>query len=377
MRRLFIVICALLAYGSFYPWQFHFWGPLWPAMLRVFHSWPDPVTFSIAEDMALNVVVYAPLGLTGYLSGAAGFRWRRALWPIAAGFLLSLTVETLQSFIPGRMSSGADLFCNTLGAALGVGMAALYESAIASGLQRLNRKAMRPSSALMMLLIFAGHYLMPLTANAIKLMSTFHRPRVLPTVWSWEEFLNAFVSWLLAGRFAEAVFGPRSGASLAMAGALLLACLTRLASPNLLFSLSMLAGAVAGVALWKLVEGREWVLVFALLTGAWLIADGLRPYTFTDHKPFEWVPFLGMMGADWTNGVSTLLTKAWMYGAAFWTWERTGLPRPFAMGGLLVLLAGIEVAQMYLPGRVSTMTDIAMGIIAASLLWAVERKYGI
>jgi VanZ family protein len=65
-----------------------------------------------------------------------------------------------------------------------------------------------------------------------------------------------------------------------------------------------------------------------------------------------------------------------MYGAAFWTWERAGLTRARATALLLVVLAAIEFAQKFLPGRTSTMTDIAMGAIAAGLLWAVERKYG-
>src|SRR3954447_26153957 len=115
MRRLFIVVFVLLVYGSLYPWHFRFGGSLWAAVLRVFHSWPTPVSFYIAEDMALNLVIYAPLGLTGYLSGLAGFRWRRALWPILAGFLLSFTIETLQSFLPERVPSAADLFFNTAG----------------------------------------------------------------------------------------------------------------------------------------------------------------------------------------------------------------------------------------------------------------------
>jgi len=325
--------------------------------------------------MALNVAIYAPLGLTAYLMGGAGFRWTRALWPIVFGFLFSLSVETLQSFLPLRNPSGADLLCNTLGAAAGVALAALFESAIARWFETLNRGARRPSSALMMLLIFAGHYLMPLAANSIKLLSAHHRPRI-PQTWSWEEFSNTAVSWLLAGRFVEAVAGKKNGAMPALATALVLAFLTRLASPNLLFTESMLAGAIVGVVIWKIVEGRDLVTGFAFLTGAWLIGDGLRPFVFTDHKSFEWIPFLGLMGADWTNGVTILLTKAWMYGTAFWTWERAGLRRPMAMGLLLALLAAIEAAQMYLPLRTPTMTDIAMGAIAAGLLWAVERKYG-
>ncbi|HEY3740493.1 MAG TPA: VanZ family protein [Bryobacteraceae bacterium] len=373
MRRLFLLICALLAYGSLYPWHFRPIFGFWYAVAHVFHAWPPVLTFDILKDMALNVVVYSPLGLTGYLSSARGFRWTRALWPIAFGFLFSLSVETLQSFLPGRVPSGMDLLCNTLGAAAGVAIAAGYESVLTRWLGRLQRGRLRPSSALMMLIIMAGRYLMPLSSNAIKLMTVYHQPELMQA-WSWTEFANTAVTWLLAARFAEAIL--RKPAFRGMCVALALAALTYAISPNLLFTRPMLAGAVVGVLISKLLAGRDVELAFAALTAAWLIGDGLRPYQFTDHKNFEWIPFLGMLGYDWTSGVQSLLTKAWMYGATFWTWERAGMTRARAVAALLVLLAAIEFAQKFLPGRVSTMTDLAMGAITAGLLWAVERKYG-
>lgn len=374
MRRLFIIICGLLIYGSLYPWEFQFSGSLWLALLRVFHQWPSPLTFPILKDMALNVVVYAPLGLTGYLSSETGFRWTRACWPVAFGFVLSLGLETLQSFLPGRVPSGMDLLCNTLGAAAGVGIAAAYESALARWFERLNRSAMRPSSALMMLIIWAGHYLMPLTVNALKLMSTSYESPVLERR-SWIALGNSAATWLLAGRFAEAVAGKQKWAFPAAVAALLLAAATRAVSPNLLFTGPMLVGAIIGLAVWRMLEGRGYERLYAALALAWVVGDGLRPYTFVAHQPFDWIPFRGLLGVDWTNGVTSLLSKAWMYGSVFWTWERAGIPRGQAMTALLAVLAGIEYSQMYLPARVSTMTDIAMGAIAAGLLWSVERKY--
>ena len=386
MRRLFFLIIALLAYGSLYPWQFHFWGPIWPAVIRVFHDWPVVFSFDNLMDMALNVVVYVPLGLTGYLSFASGFRWPRAVWPVAAGFVLSLSVETLQSFLPGRVPSGMDLTCNTLGSAAGVAIGAGYESVIVRWLaERLRRRSgrapRRPSSALMMLIVLAGHYLAPMSSNAIRLLSLHHRPTAVAQVWSWREFFAAAITWLLAGRFAGAVAGkPEAGERTRTFQALLiafaLALATRLVSPNLLFTWPMVAGAGLGVLVWGGLEGRAFDRGFAVLTAAWLIGDGLYPYVFTGHNNFEWIPFAGMLTGDWTVGVSVLLTKLWMYGAVFWTWERAGMSRLRTSVILMAVLAAIEFAQRFLPDRVSTMTDIAMGAIAAGLLWAVERRYG-
>ena len=375
MRRLFILITGLLLYGSLYPWQFHFGGgSLWLAMVNVFHQWPLHYQLAILKDMALNVVVYAPLGLTAYLSFAHGFRWSRALWPVAFGFALSLTVETLQSFLP-RSPSGMDLVCNTLGTAAGVAIAAAYESALSKWLERFSRNSMRPSSALMMLILFTAHYLMPLTTNAIKMFSVWHQP-VVDQHWLWTEFATSLASWWFAGHFVEAVAGRQRWALPFMASAMAFAIATRLISANLLFNWAMLAGAALGVLLWKVCEGRGLAPLYAALAFVWLVGDGLRPYQFIDHKPFDWIPFLGMLGSDWTNAVESLLLKAWMYGTAFWAWERAGLTRVQALAALLSVLAVIEFAQKYLPGRVSTMTDLAMGAIAVALLWSVERKYG-
>jgi hypothetical protein len=65
-------------------------------------------------DALFNVLAFAPFGAALALSGV---RTRRAA---ALGFLLSLTVELIQSrFIPGRHGQATDVLTNTLGTALG------------------------------------------------------------------------------------------------------------------------------------------------------------------------------------------------------------------------------------------------------------------
>ena len=76
-------------------------------------------------DFALNIAAYVPLGLV--------LVWgRRSRWAIpvaaAAGFLMSLGIETLQTLHEGRVPSLIDLFTNTLGAALGAVVWSLYAS---------------------------------------------------------------------------------------------------------------------------------------------------------------------------------------------------------------------------------------------------------
>jgi glycopeptide antibiotics resistance protein len=87
------------------------------------HGGTEPFSFCFAcesrwlADGILNVLLFAPLGF--FL--AVGFgKWRTT---VAFGFLLSGTIELLQTMIPGRDPSLSDVVFNTLGTTLGVAVA--------------------------------------------------------------------------------------------------------------------------------------------------------------------------------------------------------------------------------------------------------------
>lgn len=72
-------------------------------------------------DVGINLLGYAPLGFL--LALAVLQRGQRAAWAIGLAVLgpglLSLAMETLQSFLPSRVASNVDFALNTLGAFLG------------------------------------------------------------------------------------------------------------------------------------------------------------------------------------------------------------------------------------------------------------------
>jgi VanZ family protein len=387
LRRLFVVICALLLYGSLFPWRWHDGTSLATAVGRVFHSWPTEYSTDVLQDLALNIVVYVPLGLVGYLAGkGGGFRLIRALLPVTVGFLLSLLVETLQSYVPGREPSLSDLLCNTGGSLAGVLIAILYENVVKRlvvGLAEVHLRR-RPSSALMMLVVFAGQIVAPTLLYSYQWLTHSDRAHAGPDPGTWSQLMNAMASWLIAGRFLEMLIdqGParlaillRTSAALGMLA--LTAVIVRLLVP---MTHAELAGAALGAVLYVATfllfapKSRDRLLAAAGLV--WLVGDGLRPYQFTAHNSFEWIPFFGMLGSNWLGSILVLLNKTWMYGSAFWVWERAGFSRWNCVVFLMTVLTAIEIAQLYLPERTATITDLAMGGIAAGLLWSVERKYG-
>jgi hypothetical protein len=66
-----------------------------------------------ASSALLNIVLYLPLG------AALWWRSRRLARVVAIGAVVSLSIELLQLFIPGRHTALSDLVANTVGAALG------------------------------------------------------------------------------------------------------------------------------------------------------------------------------------------------------------------------------------------------------------------
>lgn len=125
---LLLAHAGLVVYASLYP----FWPWRWPPGMGV------PWLFSLhwpgrfyAFDVEANLLGYIPLGLLGFASAMrSGWGLRGGLLlGLLPGPLLSLLMETLQFFLPGRVPSLSDWALNsagsTLGAVLGLMLSAL------------------------------------------------------------------------------------------------------------------------------------------------------------------------------------------------------------------------------------------------------------
>lgn len=119
-----LLYAGLVVYASLYPfadWRDQDIAP-WSFLLApTAHYWTG-------FDVAINVVGYVPLGGLLALSALRTGRVRRAvLVPLLVSALLSLTMESLQSYLPVRVPSREDLFLNVLGAGLGASLALMLE----------------------------------------------------------------------------------------------------------------------------------------------------------------------------------------------------------------------------------------------------------
>lgn len=125
-RQLLAVYTLLVVYASLYPltgWRDH--GALPFEFLAA--PWPRYV---VAFDVAADVLGYAVLGALAVFAWHPHLRRGRAvLAATAAGLLLSVALESLQTYLPARVASNVDVLCNATGALagalLGLGLAPL------------------------------------------------------------------------------------------------------------------------------------------------------------------------------------------------------------------------------------------------------------
>ena len=110
-----LALICLIVYASLYP--FTEWRDQGISPFR-FLAAPLP-RYWTGFDVAINVAGYAPLG---FLLALAGLRsrlgWAVTVAMLGAG-LLSLSMETLQSYLPARVPSNVDLILNTIGGWMG------------------------------------------------------------------------------------------------------------------------------------------------------------------------------------------------------------------------------------------------------------------
>jgi VanZ family protein len=369
LYRLFALTVALIVYGTLYPWNFYFPPrPLW--------TWPTAWDHYVLRDMIVNLFVFMPLGMIGFLAAVRNQRlWLAIAGPLLIGLLLSAAVEALQIYIPGRDSSSLDILCNTVGTVIGVGLGALFQEALQPVLARADTfKILNPSGALLLVYCWLGYAIFP----GIPALSRWSLGRKLDALaWgstvSWNVSFQTFVEWLSVGHLLSTMLAARK-LRFILPGLLLLFPV-RLFLIDRTFTKSELLGAILACIVWVLFldRVRSRTPALALLLAFSLLLSGLSPFTLTDPKHFEWLPLRASLSAQWTLSIPVLLRKAFTYGALIWFLRESGWRSGVATMATAGLLASIEVIQYWLPGHVAETTDPLLAITMGFALHVAAR----
>ena len=374
-RRILGIVVALILYGSLYPWQFHArsyaHNPLWILL----HAWPEVVDRYLFWDLAVNITLYVPLGIFGYLAvSARAPRWMRVLAPVAFGLALSACIEMLQLFDDSRDCSFSDLLSNGTGAALGVAAGAVYRVKLQQFLARSGTASLlRPSGAVLLLSCWLGYQIFPLfpvwgRTNVLRRLAALGTVSAMAPV----DTLVVFAEWLAVACLLESIRGKKITGLLAL---LLLVVPARLLLASRTLAWPDILGAAAAYAVWLCLP-RLWVRRAApiLLTGA-LVLGELAPFHFVaGHatRAFNWVPFQGLIHSTWQEGFVVLFRKAFWYGSVLWLWRAAGRSLAWSTAVAAAALFLLERVQVYLPGRTPEITDAVLAVLMGVLLWLLR-----
>jgi len=378
-RRILAIVVALILYGSLYPWQFqarHYGhNPLWILL----HTWPGSFDRYVLWDVAINITLYVPLGIFGFLAvSARGSRVVRILALLAAALALSASIEMLQLFDDSRMCSLGDVASNVAGTAAGIAAGALYRVKLQRHLPRRGTAShLRPSGALLLLACWLGYQLFPLfpvwgRTNVWSRLAALEASSAVPSVAS----LVVFAEWLAVACLLESIC--RTMLKTEPNGVLTLLLLlvpARLLIASRTLAWSDIVGAAAAYAAWLCLP-RLWVRRAApvLMAGA-LILGELSPFHFAVRNgahAFNWVPFLGLFRSSWQSGFVVLFRKSFWYGSVLWLWRASGVRLAWTTAIAAVVLFLLERVQVDLPGRTPEITDAVLAVLMGVLLWLLR-----
>jgi VanZ family protein len=346
---IFLAVIALIVYGSLYPWHFAAkvlpGNPLW----LLFHSWGAATGRRFVADEIVNIALYIPLGMSGYLA-------LRNVWlPVLVGAVFSGCIEMTQLFTPNRNCSTEDLLTNIAGSAVGVVVGLVFQK-VAGPVQLRYRG---PATLLLWCGIAALVFpLFPATSLPLlreKIMAFVNGPVLSPV-----SLISALAWWLAMGSmWPSRWLWP---ALLLIPGQI--AIVTRQPAPV------DLIGAVCGLSLSRMKLPGGLVAAGFL---AVLLLRGLAPFHFSSlpHN-FEWIPFGGFLNTDWQYGIQVFLEKLFWYGAALCLLRRAGLQMAFAICLVCPLLALIEAIQIYVPGRTAEITDPLLALFVGLAIMQIH-----
>ena len=379
-RRLYYLLgftVALILYGSTYPWDFR--GDFREFALAgnplrlLFSTWAFSWSRWVFRDLTINVGLYLPLGVLGFLALRRSFSKAVSIaGALVGGAALSTSIEILQIFETSRSSSAVDVAANTAGTALGILLGHTYREKIGAWASaRVTDWSARARGAVALLVAWAAYQIFPLFPALSTTRLRLGLSAMLGAgAFSGTEFLAA------CGECAgvAALVASLGGSGRTLGVVLLLVPARLLIAGRTLHGAELLAAPAAWL-LWTGILSRRagkiaWAGGLVVLS---IVVRGLAPLRFSASPlAFSWIPFAAALSVEYSTAAPVLLRKAFVYGAALWLLTAAGWSRVRAAAFLIVLLAAIEAVQVFLPPHVPEVTDPLLALLLAILLKLLE-----
>ena len=357
----FCLYTCVIVYLSLYPWKF-LPGPRYDGLIWVPFAGRHQIL-----DAVLNFFFYVPLGAAGVFAvRRRGLGWALA---ISIGCALSFVIENLQLWSISRYSTWDDFATNSAGTIMGATAAYWILHTLEGSHYLAKAKAQAthsrwalPATSVLLLILW-------ITAQAFPFVPAIALTRLTQivslTTWSWQTAAEAFLGF--------AVLRVAAGNS-----PWLLVAYAMLPAQAFLVDRALSGAALLGAALGYAASQTAGIrirvgLAFAL--PALLVFEELRPFQFAlDRQAINWAPFDTWFSGSRSSYYPVIFGKLYLYTAAIWVLRNVGWRWQFAIGLPLLILAGGEWAQQYIPGRTPETTDVVVVLLGAVLLGLCSRN---
>ena len=371
MGVLLVLSCALIIYGTLYPFGFNFGLHEESVFILLAESARDHAS---RGDIIANIILFLPFGFFAMQSVLSRVpRPIRLIIVIIAGTAFSIGIECTQSYLPSRVVSIYDIAANTIGTLLGAAFGWKNWRIKLSGFRADGHQhAVFP---VLLLCAWLGSQLFPFVPtldvqNAKDALKPLFFGEFLPL-----NALNSFIVTLIVCQLAQTLALP--GRFRTVLTLLPLAVIA--VKPFILggtISQAKILGTLLGLSVWRYILSRirRNTGILALLLTAQIVIQGLSPFVFNSNRGnFSFIPFTGFMHGSMLINVLSFIEKGFLYGALIWLLVKIGLRLRFSMILSVALLTGIEIMQMFQPGRVSEITDPILVIILGFFLYFTEK----
>jgi VanZ family protein len=375
MAVFFGVFTALILYGSLYPFEFRLppdGRGAWSALLESWSSRPG------RADFAANILLYMPFGWSGVGSLPQRVNMGLRLVLVAVtGAALSVSIELVQYFDVGRVTSASDVYGNLLGTVGGgLCLACLPDFAV-SPPTGMNKDPV----PMALIALWAGYRFYPYVpttdvhrywSSVSPLFHQFH-PNVV-------DVLRHTVVWMTLFFLARSVF-PKSRERSIEFAAVPLVLMVRVMLIDAPLGSAEITGAVVAMFLsrpLRMLQPRQQAAT--LCAGLWsiVIIVRLEPFLFQPvARDFAWLPFRSLLAGSIDIAVPTFCEKSFLYGSLLFLLGDAGCGAITAAGAVAGSLFVSSWLETWLPGRSAEITDAVMALLLAvgiALAGATRRQ---
>jgi VanZ family protein len=384
MFTLFYV--GMIVYASLYPLSG--WTMLTPPFSFLTAPIPDHIS---GADLLTNILAYIPLGALVVWTMRLRSRAVAIMAATLGGGLLSLSMESIQMFLPSRTSSNVDLAANILGTALGAALGFVFRphSELMARVTALRNQWFSPDRgadvALGAVLLWALSQLSPFVPSLD--LSTI-RQGFSPL---WQAVTDpSSLSWLKVIAYTLNIFGigllattvtrrPKKIGPLFLLFVGLVLCVKPFIMGRQISLEAICALGATGVLLMVAPKGRALQALLSMLSiFAGFVTEELTPIGSATHA-FNWIPFAGQID-NTVAGFGSILESLWPFVAlSALTILGFGVKRkPMLWVGstLLILVFALEWMQQSVPGRYGDITVLILAAMGWTAPWLFVSARG-